>query len=100
MSREPTVNGELTLCFVRLSADFRSRAMIRGLQARCGGDRSSPDYAVRREKAAIFCGCETHPATVAPAGSNRSSRGGNESAEAFGVEGRDRRLGEGAGRNE
>ncbi len=56
--------------------------------------------AVRREKAAIFSGCETHPATVAPAGSNRRSRGGNESAEAFGVEGRDRRLGEGAGRNE
>ena len=45
MSREPTVNGELTLCFVRLSADFRSRALIRVLQARCGGDRSSPDYA-------------------------------------------------------
>ena len=61
---------------------------------------TSPDYAVRRGKAAIFSGCETHPATVAPAGSNRRSRGGNESAEAFGVEGRDRRLGEGAGRNE
>ena len=61
---------------------------------------TSPDYSVRREKAAIFSGCETHPATVAPAGSNRRSRGGNESAEAFGVEGRVRRLGEGAGRNE
>ena len=61
---------------------------------------TSPDYAVRREKAAIFSGCETHAATVAPAGSNRRSRGGNESAEAFGVEGRVRRLGEGAGRNE
>ena len=61
---------------------------------------SSPDYLVRRGKAAIFSGCETHPATVAPAGSNRRSRGGNESAEAFGVEGRVRRLGEGAGRNE
>ena len=51
---------------------------------------------MRRGKAAIFSGCETHPAIVAPAGSNRRSRGGNESAEAFGVEGRDRRLGEGA----
>jgi hypothetical protein len=28
-----------------------------------------------------------HPATFAPAGSNRSSRGGDEAAEAFGVEG-------------
>jgi hypothetical protein len=32
-------------------------------------------------------GCESHPATFAPAGSNRSSHGGNEVAEAFGVEG-------------
>ena len=32
---------------------------------------------VRREKAALSSGCEFHPAT-APAGSNRSSYGGNE----------------------
>ena len=32
-------------------------------------------------------GCETRPASFAPAGSNRSSHGGNEMAEAFGVEG-------------
>jgi hypothetical protein len=38
---------------------------------------------VRREKAALSSGCKTHPAT-APAGSNRSSHGGNEVAEAFG----------------
>ena len=38
---------------------------------------------VRREKAALSSGCETHPAT-APAGSNRSSYGGDEIAEAFG----------------
>ncbi len=50
----------------------------------------SPDISVRRGKAAILSGCETHPATVAPAGSNRSSGGGNETVEAFGVE---RRLG-------
>jgi hypothetical protein len=43
---------------------------------------------VRREKARISNGCETHPATVAPAGSNRSGDGGNEVTEAFGVEGR------------
>jgi len=38
---------------------------------------------VRREKAALSSGCKSHPAT-APAGSNRSSYGGNEVAEAFG----------------
>ena len=32
-------------------------------------------------------GCESRPAPFAPAGSNRSSHGGNEMAEAFGVEG-------------
>jgi hypothetical protein len=37
---------------------------------------------VRRDKAALSSGCEPHPAT-APAGSNRSSHGGNEMAEAF-----------------
>src|SRR5664279_894269 len=37
---------------------------------------------VRRDKAALSSGCEPHPAT-APAGSNRSSHGGNEVAEAF-----------------
>jgi len=38
---------------------------------------------VRREKAALSSGCKSHPAT-APAGSNRSSHGGNEVAEASG----------------
>jgi hypothetical protein len=38
---------------------------------------------VRREKAALSSGCKSHPAT-APAGSNRSSHGGNEMAEASG----------------
>ncbi len=42
---------------------------------------------VRRAKAAFFSGCKSHPATIAPAGSNRSSHGGNEVAEASGVEG-------------
>jgi hypothetical protein len=45
---------------------------------------------VRRAKARPSCGCESHPATVAPAGSNRSSCGGDETAEAFGVEGHTR----------
>ena len=38
---------------------------------------------VRRDKAALSSGCKSHPAT-APAGSNRSSHGGNEVAEAYG----------------
>ena len=37
---------------------------------------------VRRAKAALSSGCKPHPAT-APAGSNRSSHGGNEVTEAF-----------------
>lgn len=43
---------------------------------------------VRRAKARSSSGGESRPATVAPAGSNRSSRGGNEAAEAFDAEGR------------
>ncbi len=54
---------------------------------------------VRRAKAAFFSGCKSHPATIAPAGSNRSSHGGNEVAEASGVEGHIWRLGERAGGN-
>jgi hypothetical protein len=46
-----------------------------------------PHVGVRRDKAAFFSGCKSHPATIAPAGSNRSSHGGNEVAEASGVEG-------------
>ena len=48
---------------------------------------SSPDISVRRAKARSFSGCESNLAAFAPASSNWSSRGGNEAAEAFGVEG-------------
>src|SRR5512135_391326 len=52
-------------------------------------EAASPDFHVRREKARIFRGCDSRPATqVAPAGSNRSGGGGNETAEAFDVKGR------------
>ena len=47
---------------------------------------------VRRGKALSSSGCESRPATFAPAGSNRSNRGGNEAVEAFGVEGPSRDL--------
>ena len=39
---------------------------------------------VRRAKAAFFSGSKSHPA-IAPAGSKRSSHGGDEMAEAFGI---------------
>ncbi len=42
------------------------------------------EMGVRRGKAAFFSGCKSHPA-IAPAGSNRSSHGGDEMAEAFGI---------------
>ena len=38
---------------------------------------------VRREKAALFQWVQIPPGEIAPAGSNRSSHGGNEVAEAF-----------------
>src|SRR6202049_1581664 len=44
---------------------------------------SMSELGVRRDKAALSSGCKPHPAN-APAGSNRSSYGGNEVAEAFG----------------
>jgi hypothetical protein len=48
------------------------------------------DLGVRRGKAALSSGCKAHPA-IAPAGSNRSSNGGDEMAEAFGY-GRHQRI--------
>jgi len=46
-------------------------------------ERLKSALGVRREKAALSSGCKSHPAT-APAGSNRSSHGGNKVAEASG----------------
>ena len=58
-------------------------------------------FHVRREKALVLSGEENPPGNwFAPPGSNRSSSGGNEAAEASGVEGRFWRLGEFVGRNE
>src|SRR5450759_2148517 len=51
------------------------------------GRHAWPHLNVRRGKARFPSGRQTHPATFAPAGSNRSSRGGDEAAEAFGAEG-------------
>src|SRR5271157_5377579 len=46
--------------------------------------RRTTGICVRREKAALSSGCKPHPAN-APAGSNRSSHGGDAMAEAFGI---------------
>jgi hypothetical protein len=59
--------------------EFRSRA--------ARGKLDSTHGSVRCAKAQSFSRCEPCPATVAPAGSNRSSRGGNETVEAFDVTG-------------
>lgn len=48
-------------------------------------DINSSGY-VRRAKTLFFSRCKSCPATFALAGSNWSSRGGNEAAEASGVE--------------
>ena len=60
----------------RVSAEITARVR-RAMVATMSG------MGVRRDKAALSSGCKSHPAT-APAGSNRSSYGGNEVAEAFG----------------
>jgi len=57
-------------------------------------------FTVRREKALVHSGMKDPPGNwIAPPGSNRSSGGGNEAAEASGGKGRIRRLGESAGCN-
>src|SRR5262249_48431903 len=48
-----------------------------------GGAFEAPCPSLRRNKAALSNGCKSHPAN-APAGSKRSSHGGNEMAEASG----------------
>src|SRR3990172_9499404 len=62
-------------------------------------DRIHPQILVRREKLCIFSGCNSRPATVVPAGSNRSGDGGNEIVEAFDGKGRLWVVSEQTGRN-
>ena len=54
------------------------------LEVGAGSGYAAAVMGVRRGKAALSSGCKSHPAN-APAGSNRSSHGGDEMAEAFGV---------------
>src|SRR4029077_18266486 len=65
------------------SAVLHHRLIARS-PAKCAVTGDASAGGVRREKAALSSGCKSHPAT-APAGSNRSSYGGDEIAEAFGM---------------
>src|SRR5208283_1116355 len=67
---------------VKRKAEFNLATVRRSLTE--AGQRTA--LGVRREKAALSSGCKSHPAT-APAGSNRSSHGGDKMAEAFGIAG-------------
>src|SRR5271157_6186701 len=60
--------------------------------SRSRGENDNVLYHVRRAKARFSSGCKSRPATFVPAGSNRSSCGGNETAEASGVEGHESDL--------
>jgi hypothetical protein len=78
-------------CRMRKSGEFRKRINPRqrtahhrdaGKKKKSGKKKASGVF-VRRAKASVFSGCNSHPATGAPAGSNRSGDGGNEIVEAF-----------------
>jgi hypothetical protein len=71
----------------RLTAGSATETLSGKIPLRCDPDAAmfrerTSAMGVRREKAALSSGCKPRPAT-APAGSNRSSHGGNEVAEAF-----------------
>ena len=67
-------------------SEGRSRRAAKGRNSPFVTRSGMTGICVRREKAALSSGCKSHPANP-PAGSNRSSHGGNEMAEAFGVAG-------------
>jgi hypothetical protein len=74
-----TLVGALSLVALIVSVNQQGPGPLPGFSLR----RTMSVHGVRRDKAALSSGCKAHPAT-APAGSNRSSHGGNEVAEAFG----------------
>src|SRR6266478_8539441 len=83
-------NSELKLTFdltVAQAGDFAGYNPDFKIQW-LGSKSGKYNLVVRRAKARSSSGCESHPATVAPAGSNRSSRPGSEATEKlFGAEG-------------
>ena len=80
--------ARVRLAFYRVNAG--TTVKLDGYGALWVGEREESGHkrmtakGVRRDKAAFSSGCKSHPATT-PAGSNRSSYGGNEMAEAFGM---------------
>jgi hypothetical protein len=107
----PTAKGASGAFSPWIQGDWLLTGVVRMLAwQRCRGDaanggcrasnlsRRMADMGVRRAKAALSSGCETHPAN-APAGSSRSGHGGNEVAEAFDVTDHVRWSSECAGRN-
>ncbi len=66
----------------------RPNEQSRGCRRKPGNPVEHMSTCVRRGKARFHSGCKSHPATIAPAGSNRSGRGGNEAIEASGERGR------------
>ena len=76
------------------------KAVIRRTKGREISRASSPTgHGVRRAKAALYQWVRDLPGYIAPAGSNWSSHGGNEVAEASDVKDRYRRFRECTGRN-
>src|SRR6266481_815728 len=75
--RPPTKRSNKGL---RLGRSGRSKVVAASTTQHFEGMSAS---GVRRDKAALSSGCKSHPAN-APAGSSRSSYGGDEVAEAFG----------------
>jgi hypothetical protein len=75
-----SLGGVEEFCPPMVAAQRQDSAQLRRRRPRS----ATSGLRVRREKAALSSGCEPHPAT-APAGSNRSSHGRDETAEAFGV---------------
>ena len=70
----------------RTKGDKNGPARPNATMTRSPSRRRMAAFCVRRDKAALSSGCKSQPAN-APAGSNRSSHGGDEMAEAFGVAG-------------
>ena len=84
-SRRSCDQSEVQVAFARATVPLGG-AFCRAIEGAAIPPTATFALRVRRDKAALSSGCKPHPAT-APAGSNRSSHGGNKMAEAFGVAG-------------
>jgi hypothetical protein len=78
LTKLPVTNWPSTSPQSPSALNFRQHCLAAQILSSSEGVTS--EIGVRRAKAALSSGCKPHPAT-APAGSNRSSHGGNEVAE-------------------